>query len=129
MRVIVQGGGGAGAAGGYGGNALVAAEGGGGGSGGGFCDTIFNADGVTDEIVITAGSGGIGGTTIRGAGTSGGSSSFGNYIVSYGGAGGIHNGVSQTTTIGYNSGSAGGLTNLSPGLLPYLAGCGGGGGG
>lgn len=145
IRVVCQGGGGGGA----GGNRVVAPTanyGSSGGGGGGYSDITFNALTLPKTpITITAGHGGSGGlsraagtTSLIGlSGSNGGSSSFGSYVVSTGGGGGVGSLTTNTTQgaggFGVIQGGAGGSGSLisSPNLAAesvYIGAPGGGSG-
>lgn len=88
IRVICQGGGGAGPGkwGSANGSCYMT-----GGGGGGYADVLFNAITIPSTVSISAGNGppGLGTPTGLVYGLGGGHSSFGNYIISYGGLGGM----------------------------------------
>lgn len=139
IRVICQGGGGGG--GGPWNGDTTGYGGGGGGGGGGYCDIIFNSENIVNTISVTAGAGGNGSTGFNTRGGNGGSSSFGTYVYSNGGEGGVRN--NDTSSIpayggaGYNySGGNSGLfstgwstSHPSNGASVFLGGAGGGRGG
>lgn len=125
---LIGGGGGGGA-----GNIDVStpfASGGGGGAGGGYSYQRFRADTLTSTVAVTRGAGGTGGTTAGQAGTAGGNTSFGSYLIATGGGGGgggVVNGAAPTA-------AAAGVGSLFNGSLAgvgvtTIAACGGGNGG
>lgn len=130
IRVICQGAGGGGGAGG-----TTSTLSGIGGAGGGYVDITFDASYISSSVTCSIGNGGRGATGNANGG-SGASSSFGDYIYSSGGAGGL--GINNTAAnasvggVGYNyfggSGSAY-ITSTTSSATVVLGGAGGGGGG
>lgn len=109
VEVICIGGGGGGASGRKG--ASSSNRLGGSGGGGAACaKNTFQADLLGSSETITVGAGGTGGTSITAdttngnAGTAGGDSSFGNWLISRGGGGGV-GGIAATSREGGNGGS------------------------
>lgn len=119
IRIICQGGGGAGAG-------KWSSAGTGchmtGGGGGGYADILFSALSIPSTVLISAGNGPPGLNTLsgQGYGLGGGHSSFGNYIISYGGLGGL---FFNTGTASINA--AGGIGYLSIGGVGGARGGGG----
>jgi len=118
---------GAGAGGGSGGRwaAGTSSGGGTGGGGGAYRYKLFKASDLTSTVTATIGAGGTGGATAVGndsdgyVGTAGGNSSFGAYLVSYGGFAG-----NVATTGSANGGTGGGVlsapVSVSLAGAPYL---------
>src|SRR3990167_2335617 len=94
------------AGGGGGGGVSNAAAGGGGGA---ITERIFRASDLSSTVSITIGTGGSGGAA-NNDGSAGGTSSFGAYLLSYGGGGGCKGSGSNTT--GGGGGGVGGVGSL-----------------
>jgi hypothetical protein len=133
IRVICQ------AAGGGGGTGAGSNSGGKGGGGGGYGDVVYNLISMPDSVTVTVGDGGYAyrsGAPAGGvAGGGGGSSSFGKYLISYGGSAGYPGSTAPTIAggAGYKStGGTGGYAKggtLTAGGSVVLGGAGGGSGG
>ena len=143
IEVLLIGGGGSGGGGSID-TSSTFATGGLGGGGGGISKQIFNASDISGAVTVTVGAGAIrgagkaSGSQGNGAdGTSGGSSSFGSYLIATGGTGGLNNTgvVGAGGTGNLISGTAGGdggrdgTADAQPGVdTVYMAATGGGGG-
>jgi hypothetical protein len=121
VRVCAWGGGGGGGSGRFlsGGSGGGTENGGAGGGGGARVSMMLPAASITCTVTVTVGNGGNGGaartSNSAGAnGTAGGTSSFGNYVKSYGGGGG--RGGIDANTITYCSGGGGGGGSGGTGL-------------
>jgi hypothetical protein len=109
VEVICIGSGG----GGGGGSSIAAATlktGGAGGGGGSIVTKTFKASDLSDPVSVTVGAGGVGGTggtnANGGVGNNGNSSSFGSYLIAYGGGGGSQGTSTGTRTGGSGAGTA-----------------------
>lgn len=111
IRVICQGGGASGRGG----------VGGRGGGGGGYSDIILNSFNVSDSVIVTVGSGGLG----ESISSNGGSSSFGNFVTALGGDNSLGTGGAGII----QSGGTGGQTSGASGANTTRAAPGGGMGG
>jgi len=87
----------------------------GGGGGGGYNETIVPLSTLGATVTVTVGAGGTGRTGSTGAGTAGGTSSFGSTCLSYGGGGGEGFSISGTTS---TSGGGGGPISAGSGNTP-----------
>lgn len=114
---------------GAGGGGGLGASGGGFGGGGSYNYKILRAADVTSVVSVSVGAGGIGGT----GSTNGGNSSFGSYVVAYGGGGGGQGTSSGGGGGGHGGGGgmfgAGGHGGNANGTTPGANGGGGAGGG
>ena len=123
VKVTAVGGGGGGGSGEKDPSAGNTARGGGGGGGGGHSSEIFNADDLTNTVLVSIGSGGMGGSNISSGGSpglAGSSSKFGSVLLAQGGAGGranVSTDLLQVILGGF--GGAGDINGSSGGSAAY----------
>lgn len=92
--------------GGGGGAGRTASAGAGGGGGGAYAYKIVPLSQLGATETVTVGAGGTGRTGSAGAGTAGGNSSFGSWVIAYGGAGGANTGTPSITTYAFSTSNA-----------------------
>jgi hypothetical protein len=93
--------------------------GGAGGGGGAYNFRLFKASDLASSVTVTVGTGGTGGSVNGGVGATGGTTSFGSLLSSFGGGGGF--GSATTTTVNGGGGGGGVLSAGSVGTGHAIA--------